>query len=108
VPAAPPDVAPQVAFRMPSLVGTSPSVVTTSPDVDRARERLIGVVRGHARDPENPWAIVHAMLALGADEKLANGADPVDWLFGNYAQVDRKSTRLNSSHRLTSRMPSSA
>ena len=29
-------------------------------------------------------------------------------LFGGYWSEDRKSTRLNSSHRLTSRMPSSA
>jgi hypothetical protein len=86
-PPAPPDQAPDVAFRMPALVGTSPAVVSATPDVDRARERLIGVVRGHARDPENPWAIVHAMLALGVDEKLSNGADPVDWLFSEYAEV---------------------
>ena len=34
------------------------------------------------------------------------GAEPVDF-FPKHV-VDRKSTRLNSSHRLTSRMPSSA
>ena len=30
------------------------------------------------------------------------------WSFGDFARVDRKSTRLNSSHGLLSRMPSSA
>jgi len=87
LPPPPEDIAPTVAFRMPGIEGTSPSVVRADPAVDRTRERLLGVVRGYARDPENPWAIVHAMLALGPDEKLSNGEDAVDWLFSHYAEV---------------------
>lgn len=80
--------APEVAFRLPERQGTSPVVLPADPALDRTRERLLSVVRGHARDPGNPWAIVHAMLALGPDERLSNGEDPVDWLFSHYAEVD--------------------
>ncbi|MEQ1572477.1 MAG: hypothetical protein ABMA64_43050, partial [Myxococcota bacterium] len=58
------------------------------PELAHARAVLEKVVTDHARDPENPWAIVHGMLALGPEMKLANGADPVDWMFEHHAEVD--------------------
>ena len=56
----------------------------------------------------------HGRSNMTAEERLLeNGYDGVKYLT-NYSYdsaligVDRKSTRLNSSHRCTSRMPSSA
>jgi hypothetical protein len=49
-------------------------------------------------DTENP----DAQAALEAEYAQRFGKPAPSW------QLDRKSTRLNSSHRLTSRMPSSA
>ena len=49
----------------------------------------------------------HAVLA--AREAIAGGADDLLIAFGDTPLIsDRKSTRLNSSHRIASRMPSSA
>jgi hypothetical protein len=47
---------------------------------------------------------------VGALEHMASDADLVLWVAGNQStrSADRKSTRLNSSHCLVSRMPSSA
>jgi len=56
------------------------------PEVKGARTILRRVVQQHARDPENPWAVAHAMLALGPDITLSNGANGVDYLFSTYAE----------------------
>ncbi|MEQ1507652.1 MAG: hypothetical protein ABMB14_35810 [Myxococcota bacterium] len=85
--AKPVEVAPVVAFRLPTRVGTTPAPVALDPQLLRARSVLAQVVVDHARDPENPWAIVHGMLALGPTMKLTNDADPVDWMFEHYAQT---------------------
>ena len=39
----------------------------------------------NALDPSLPWAIEHAVLALGADVSLENGHNAIDWLFSEYA-----------------------
>jgi outer membrane protein TolC len=62
-----------------------------------------------ARDVRTATALAwinlyYAERRLSAIDELAKSLDPL-W---NSAPSDRKSTRLNSSHRLTSRMPSSA
>jgi hypothetical protein len=55
--------------------------------VNHAREVLRKVVSDRARDPDNPWAVCHAILALGADIRLTNGEGAVDYLFSEYARV---------------------
>ena len=49
-----------------------------------------------------PWPYVRKLLHIGPPKELE-----VEWP-PRFAQADRKSTRLNSSHRSVSRMPSSA
>jgi hypothetical protein len=78
--------APTVEWRLPAREERSPRPIALSSELAQARTVLEGVVTGHARDPDNPWAIVHGMLALGPSMKLANGADPVDWMFEHYAE----------------------
>ncbi|MCA9492685.1 MAG: hypothetical protein KC621_22280 [Myxococcales bacterium] len=78
---------PTVAFRMPKETARTPQPLTASPELKAARDRLRQVVMDHARDPQNPWAVVHGMLALGVAEPLTNGRDPVDWLFETYAEI---------------------
>ncbi|MCB9687305.1 MAG: hypothetical protein H6738_14130 [Alphaproteobacteria bacterium] len=82
-----PHVLPVVAFRMPKQTGRTPQPLAASPELKAARDRLRQVVMDHARDPNNPWAVVHGMLALGVAEPLTNGRDPVDWLFETYGQI---------------------
>jgi len=51
-----------------------------------AVNQLDAVVRAHTRDPNNPWAISHGLVALGADLTLDNDQNAVEWLFSTYAE----------------------
>ncbi|HHO53722.1 MAG TPA: hypothetical protein ENK18_23335 [Deltaproteobacteria bacterium] len=91
-PEPPTERAPTVLFQLPSRQGITPAPITDgdrdlAQQLARVRTILHAVVVDHGRDPQNPWAIGHAMLALGADTPLTNDADPVDWLFEQYAVV---------------------
>jgi hypothetical protein len=86
-PPAPVEKAPELTLRLPTQEGSSPKPIALSPELTRTRAKLVEVVEGHARDPGNPWAIVHGMLALGPTMKLSNDADPVDWMFEHYGEV---------------------
>jgi len=57
-----------------------------SSGVEFAIDTLSSVVHDHGRDPANPWAIGHGLVAMGHPLKLANDADAVQWLFANYAE----------------------
>jgi hypothetical protein len=86
-PPGPVEQAPEVTLRLPTQEGRSPRPIALSPELEAVRAKLVGVVEGHARDPGNPWAIVHGMLALGPTMRLTNDADPVDWMFEHYGEV---------------------
>jgi hypothetical protein len=51
-----------------------------------AIDTLSQVVRDHGRDPANPWAIGHGLVAMGHPLKLTNDSDAVQWLFAHYAE----------------------
>ena len=61
-----------------------------APEVRTARNVLRRVVQDHARDPNNPWAIVHALLAMGPELTLSNQANAVEYLFKEYGQLESK------------------
>jgi hypothetical protein len=61
--------------------------LAASKELAAARATLAKVVQAHGRDPDNPWAIGHSMLALGADLELTNGKKAVDHLFEAYAET---------------------
>lgn len=79
---------PQVVFNVASDLRSTPAPHPVTSDVSRIRERLLGVVNDHARAPDNPWAIGHALLALGPDVILTNDEPAVAWLFSQYARPD--------------------
>lgn len=82
------DAAPRVALR-PCVPGAlSPLAIRPDEAVDTARATLDGIVRDHARDPENPWAVAHALLGLGPGFRLTNEREPVGWLYERYAILD--------------------
>ncbi len=78
---------PDVAWAPPEREQASQAAVPTTPAIDAARASLLAVVEGHARDPGNPWAVGHALLALGPEATLSNGQPAVDHLFAEYAQT---------------------
>lgn len=78
---------PAVKFVVPTNQHKTPRPAAVTPQLAKTRKILETVVRDHGRDPANPWAIGHAMLALGPDVELTNGKVATDWLFEEYAQV---------------------
>src|SRR5262245_29782090 len=85
VPAA--EKAPEVVFRLPTQDSKSPAPIPRSAELAAARAVLHKVVVDHARDPKNPWAVVHGMLALGPDMELTDGRRAIDGLFADFAEV---------------------
>lgn len=89
-PPPPPESLPVVAFELPTKEAKTPAPITKgqaklAKDLAAARAVLEKVVTDHGRDPGNPWAVSHAMLALGPEIELTNGANAVDHLFSEYA-----------------------
>jgi len=80
--------APSVAWEVADREVRSPVAVPLSPEIQEARAALVDLVSKHARDPANPWAVTHAILALGPDVELTNGQPAIDWLFSEYATVE--------------------
>ena len=80
------------------------AAVIVFPGINRERDmaRTLKLVSGRA-----PAMVWHADTALPAGTDLV--VVPGGFSYGDYLRCgDRKSTRLNSSHRSLSRMPSSA
>jgi hypothetical protein len=63
----------------------TPAVIADA-RIEAAQSTLESLVRTHAADPTNPWAIGHGLVALGPGLVLTNGADAIDWLFASYAE----------------------
>ena len=59
--------------------------ISLKPSDQRAADTLRESLQSNALDPGIPWAIGHAIVGLGANLELANGANAVDWLFSEYA-----------------------
>lgn len=91
IPAQPTPVAkaPQVDFALPQRHAKSPILAPSDAALDATRQILDDVVKLHALDPQNPWAIGHALMVYGPETKLANGAAAVPFLFEEYAQKTR-------------------
>lgn len=80
------DRIPRVRYDLPTKELRSTVAVPAAPQLEVALRALRKVVVEHARDPENPWAIAHAMLVLGPDFELTNGQPAIDYMFATYAE----------------------
>ncbi|MFT6159959.1 MAG: hypothetical protein ACJATT_002521 [Myxococcota bacterium] len=79
-------VIPAIEWRVASEAMRSPAATPGDEALAAARAQLLTVVTQHARDPNNPWAIGHGMLALGKDTVLTNDKGAVDHLFAAYGE----------------------
>ena len=61
-----------------------------------------------AEDDDSNFKLIKAIIGKKCDIEWAKNGQEMVELFQQHQQRDRKSTRLNSSHRSLSRMPSSA
>ncbi len=78
---------PTVEPAVPGERTKVPHPTELTDELAAARAVLEKLVRDHGRDPENPWAVTHSMLALGPDVALSNGKNAVDHLFATYAET---------------------
>lgn len=77
---------PEIDWRMPETRTTPVPYTPNEADVALVK-MLKDVVYTHARDPKNPWAVSHALLAIGPDAILTNDKKAVDYLFEEYAET---------------------
>ena len=76
----------QLAIQAPTRVGRTPvPLPTTEPRYAGTAARLEAFVTQWGREPGDPWAIGHAMLALGPEMKLTNDEPAVPWLLRTFA-----------------------
>ena len=61
--------------------------LTATRGIERAMDKLSGVVQAHAKNPDDPWALGHGILVQGSDMQLPDGSSAVDHLFATYAQT---------------------
>ncbi len=70
----------------PTRAGSVSRPVPALPDYDRALATLSAVVERYAGDPENPWAIMHGVLARGPEFRLADERVGLAHVFAAYAE----------------------
>jgi len=57
----------------------------STPDIERVLSELERVVQAQGVTPDDPWALAHALLAMGPDLALPGGGSAVDHLFSEFA-----------------------
>ncbi len=70
----------------PTRTGSVSRPVPALPDYDQALATLSTVLERHAGDPENPWAVMHGVLARGPEFRLADGRQGLAHVFAAYAE----------------------
>jgi hypothetical protein len=70
---------------LPKRTARTPVPLVSTPDIERVLQELRLVVQTHGVDAEDPWALAHALLALGPELELPGGASAVDHLFSEFA-----------------------
>jgi hypothetical protein len=70
---------------LPKRTARTPVPLVSTPDIERVLQELRLVVQDHAVDAADPWALAHALLALGPDLALKSGVSVVDHLFSEFA-----------------------
>ncbi len=70
---------------LPKRTAHTPVPLVSTPDIERVLQELRLVVQTHGVNAADPWALAHALLALGPDLELPGGASAVDHLFSEFA-----------------------
>ena len=76
---------PAVDFALPTKEQRTPHVSQHADELRRVRGILEPVVRTWGLDKDNPWALGHALVALGKGTTFEDGTDVVDHLFTAWA-----------------------
>ena len=77
----------ELKLRPASEAKSSPFVEPPDEAETAAREVMGKVVREHGLDPDNAWAVAHALIVFGPDVKLSDGRLAVDAMFEQWAKT---------------------
>lgn len=77
---------PDVPLAVPDHASISPLAHQASKALVETRATLAAVVARWGFDPNNAWAIGHALQGLGSDGRMPDGGSAVDYLFATYAE----------------------
>lgn len=84
----------QLVIQLPTREARSPAPLPPGePRYRNTAERLEAFVQQWGREPGDPWAIGHAMLALGPGMRLTNDELAVPWLMRTFATEYRAGGR---------------
>jgi hypothetical protein len=70
----------------PSRSSTVSKPIPAIPAYDEALSLMNKIVDRYAGDPNNPWAVVHGLLARNSSFKLTDGREAIPALFAMYAE----------------------
>jgi hypothetical protein len=84
-----------LSFSLPQKENALSTPITPDPLHEAARNALSGMVAQHGVLIDNPWALLHALLALGPETKLPDGRDAIDALFSDYAELSFEGTLIH-------------
>lgn len=104
--AVPTVVVADLKLRPASEAKRSPFVEPADDAETAARAVMDEVLRTHALDPDNAWAIAHALIVYGPDVELPSGDAAVDVMFARWAEPDRiEDTTLASFPAMKGKVP---
>ena len=55
----------------------------------RQQQLLRNFLQAQLEDADEPWKLAHAMLALGKDVRLKDGADPIKEIFARHSYWEK-------------------
>ena len=74
------------SFSLPPQEKAILQPIVLSPLHEASRNALLGMITQYGVLIDNPWALLHALLAIGPETKLPDGRDAIDALFSDYAE----------------------
>ena len=76
-----------LSFSVPKIDKTIDDPIPPNDLHQATRNALAGMVELHGVLIDNPWALLHALLALGPNTILPDGRDAIDALFEQHAEL---------------------
>ncbi|MCB9779055.1 MAG: hypothetical protein H6742_10870 [Alphaproteobacteria bacterium] len=71
---------------LPTHHAATPRPLAATPELERTLAHLTDAVQQHGLDPGQPWALGHALIALGPDARVPDGRLAVDAMFEGWAR----------------------
>ena len=76
-----------LALTLPQKTNTYSPAFTLTLEQQRAVKLMKDFIKSHGLRANNPWALLHALLASNEDKAVEDGRLAIDALFADYAQI---------------------